>query len=371
MAITALYVDRAVAGIPEIGDFERCLGLKSVVVDGADDPVYRQVSQAADPIARGKEVLFITQNRGAFVRDCPGTRNYACCGYRILHVGTYCTMDCAYCILQSYFHPPVLQYFINHPAMFTELEQAFAEPRISRIGTGEFTDSLIWQYWTDLCPKLIGAFACQDRAVLELKTKTVAIDSLEDLPHNSRTIMSWSVNTPRVIASQERKTASLDARIQAARRCQGWGYPVAFHFDPMVIYDGCETEYRQVAGRLLEALDVDRIAWISLGTFRFMPALKEIIAARFADSTIAYGEFITGLDGKMRYYKPLRIALYRAVADAIGKYAPRVPVYFCMEDEEVWQKSLGYFPEGTEEGIGRMLDRSAADLCGLDRNLLE
>lgn len=370
MAISALYVDRAVADMAEVGNFQRCLGLEPIVVDGAD-PVYRQVSGATDPISRGKEVLFLTQNRGAFVRDCPGTRNYACCGYRILHVGTYCTMDCAYCILQSYFHPPVLQYFINHPAMFAELDQTFAEPRISRIGTGEFTDSLIWQYWTDLCQKLILVFSRQDRAVLELKTKTVAIEGLKNLHHNSRTILSWSVNTPRVIAAQERKTASLDARIDAARRCQEWGYPVAFHFDPMVIYDGCETEYHQVATRMLEKLDVDRIAWISLGTFRFMPALKDTIAARFRDSTIAYGEFITGLDGKMRYFKPLRISLYRVVAEAIAKIAPRVPVYFCMEDEEVWQKSLGYFPEETEAGIGRMLDRSAVDLCGLDRTLLK
>jgi hypothetical protein len=45
-----------------------------------------------------------------------------------------------------------------------------------------------------------------------------------------------------------------------------------------------------------------------------MPTLKPIIARRFPASKIVYGEFITGLDNKMRYFKPLRIALYRQMA---------------------------------------------------------
>ncbi len=49
------------------------------------------------------------------------------------------------------------------------------------------------------------------------------------------------------------------------------------------------------------------IVWISIGSFRFMPALKPIIENRFPSSRLCYGEFILGLDNKMRYFKPLRI----------------------------------------------------------------
>ncbi|MCK7514504.1 MAG: hypothetical protein MZV70_67825 [Desulfobacterales bacterium] len=65
-------------------------------------------------------------------------------------------MDCAYCILQSYFHPPVLQYFVNHDGPERRTGAA-ASPTgtIHRLGTGEFTDSLIWEPWTDLSAGLV------------------------------------------------------------------------------------------------------------------------------------------------------------------------------------------------------------------------
>ena len=95
-----------------------------------------------------------------------------------------------------------------------------------------------------------------------------------------------------------------------------------------------------------------------------MPALKPVIAQRFPDSKIVYGEFITGLDNKMRYFKPLRIALYRQMVDWIRDAAPDVTVYFCMEDDEVWEKTMGWVPP-PHGGLGRMLDESAIKMCDL------
>ncbi len=107
---------------------------------------------------------------------------------------------------------------------------------------------------------------------------------------------------------------------------------------------GCEDDYHDVVKRLFSQVSPENVVWISLGTFRFPPSLKTIIQKRFPQSKIVYGEFIPGLDGKMRYFKPLRIALYRKMAAWIREYAPQITLYFCMEDDEVWRKSLGFVP---------------------------
>ncbi len=369
LSVSRLFIEESVADDPLTRSIRRKMRAASQRVVKNADPVYEAVLHGPDPVARGKETMFLTRNRGPFVRDCPGTRQYTCCHYRILHVGTYCVMDCAYCILQSYFHPPVLQYFINQEDMGRELEALFAEERISRIGTGEFTDSLIWERWTDLGERLISAFCGQSRAALELKTKTAAVDGLLGLDHGEKTIVAWSLNTARVIGKEERKTASLGKRLEAAARCAAAGYPLAFHFDPMVIYPGCEAEYRQVVDALFARIDPASVVWISMGTFRFMPALKPIIERRFPDSRIVYGEFVPGLDGKNRYFSPLRAGLYRAVAEAIRSRAPDVTLYLCMEDEKTWRRALGFVPDA-DEGLARMLDRAAAKHCALDETLL-
>ena len=363
MKISAIYIEKEVEDNTLAADI--CARLDAPVrVVGSLKEAYAYVNIASDPVLRGKQTLLLCRNKGAFFKACPGTREYNCCGYEILHMASFCHMDCSYCILQTYFHPPVLQLFVNHRDMWHELEQVFKRSRISRVGTGEFTDSLIWERYIDLTPQLVQRFSRQERAILELKTKTVAIDTLKGVVHNRKTILAWSLNTEKVIQSEERHTTPLSARLKAARRCVAWGYPVAFHFDPIVIYEGCETHYRAVIQQLFDQVPPESIVWISLGSFRFMPALKQVIQKRFPASGIVYHEFVPGLDGKMRYFKPLRMRIYKKMVQWIREAAPDVCVYFCMEDDEVWENCLGFAPS-EQGGLTEMLDRAAALHCEL------
>ncbi len=363
MSVSALYVHESVKNLLRVHHILSKLTVSHQIITDVRQ-AYADIMKAPDPIAKGKSVLILTHNKGTFLRPCPGTRGYTCCGYRILHVGTYCTMDCSYCILQAYFHPPVLQFFVNQEDLMAELKSLFATRLIQRIGTGEFTDSLIWDRWTDLSRVLVPSFSEQSSCILELKTKTADVSTLQGLHHNRKTVVAWSLNTPRVIETEEQGSADLSARLAAAVLCQKEGYPLAFHFDPMVIYEGCEAEYAAVVDRLFASVDPQNIVWISLGAFRFQPELKTIIRMRHPHSKLIYGEFIRGMDGKMRYFKPLRIRLYREIASRIREKAPEVTLYFCMEDDEVWEKALGRIPP-RGGGVKRMLDEAAIKKCGL------
>ncbi|WP_022668566.1 SPL family radical SAM protein [Desulfospira joergensenii] len=368
MKLSRVFMDADIRSDKEVGYLLDKVGIEPEIVPDSRE-VYDFINGSLDPVSRAKSILYITRNRGAVIRECPGTSHYTCCDYTILHTGTFCTMDCSYCILQAYFHPPVLQYFAGFDILSRELEGAFNKNRIFRMGTGEYTDSLIWEK-ISLGPKfLVEKFARQTNSLLELKTKTVNVSSLLDLDHNQKTVLAWSVNTPAVIRTQERGTASLKARLETAKLCQQKGYGLAFHFDPLVIYEGCEQEYKQVVDEIFAHVRPESIVWISMGSFRFMPKLKPIVENRFPDSDICYGEFILGLDNKMRYFKPLRINLYKEVVARIREHAPQTLVYFCMEDREAWETCMGYFP-GKEGELGRMLDLSAVEHCRLNSALL-
>ena len=367
MKILKLFINSSVSDNPITERIKSEISVPFEIISD-NKQVFDFISNSTEPVLAAKQVLYLTENRGAFIKKCPGTKFYTCCDYTILNIGTFCNMDCSYCILQTYFHPPVLQFFVNQKKLFSELDSITAEKKITRIGTGEFTDSLIWEKLTGISKKLITVFAKQNHAVLELKTKTTNIGDFKNLDHNKKTIMAWSLNTDRVILEQERNTTLVNSRLKAALKCQSWGYPLACHFDPMFIYDGCEDEYKDVIRRLFEHILPENIVWISIGSFRFMPSLKQIIAKRFSKSKIIYGEFILGLDGKMRYFKPLRIKLYKVIIDYIRKFAPDVVIYFCMEDDEVWSKTMGIIPE-EYGGLPKMLDKTACNVCGLNKNL--
>lgn len=304
-------------------------------------------------------VIEVVQFRGRFLKSCPGTRHYLCCGYQIIHFGMQCSLNCTYCILQAYLNQPNLRLFGNTEDLFAELEQELRShsTRLYRTGTGEFTDSLLLDRWTDFSRELVPFFARQPNAVVELKTKTDFVDNLEGLDHGGHALVAWSLNAPSVRRREEALTASLEERLEAARRVSRWGYKLAFHFDPMIEHPGWREGYDRVLDQLFSAVEPQNVVWISLGAFRFMPDLKPIIQRRHPASRIVYGEFIRGLDGKMRYFRDIRVELYGLMLERIRRFDADLCVYLCMESEDIWQQVFGFSPQ-ERGGLPAILDHA-------------
>ena len=310
------------------------------------------------PHLQEKNNLVITRNKGNFYKPCPGTSNYLCCLYKILNIGLNCPLSCTYCILQSYLEFPALTIHANLNEMFEELDRLFTQfpGQIFRIGTGEFTDSLVLDHITELSKILVPYFARQQKAYLELKTKTDSIHNLENLNHQGKTIIAWSLNSSRIVNQEELGAPSIERRLLAAQKCQNWGYKLAFHFDPIIFYPGWEKEYQETIEKLFSTIKASHITWISLGCFRFMPKLKPIIQEKFPHSHLIYEEFIRGLDGKMRYLEIIRQEIYSKMIFWIRQRDPKCFVYFCMESPKIWRNCVGYTP-AKNEGLKSWLDQ--------------
>lgn len=309
------------------------------------------------------KALEIAKFKGRFVKACPGTRFYNCCGYQILNFGNQCSLGCSYCILQVYFPNPNLRLFANLDDLIQQLDDHLKTSRrkVHRIGTGEFTDSLLLDHLTGLSELLVPFFAKQSSAVLELKTKTSQVDLLEKLDHGGRTVVAWSLNPPEVIDREEGTASSLEERLAAARRCQDWGYRLAFHFDPLLAYPEWKEGYAEVVARLFAVVDPSVIAWISLGSLRFMPPLKAIVRQHHPRSTILDEEFVPGLDGKLRYFRDLRVEMYSRLKDLLLKVSPDLCIYLCMESNDVWRETLGFIP-AEKGGLSAILDQRALEI---------
>ena len=313
-------------------------------------------------LSSGKRHLVLGRYKGKFFKACPGTREYLCCGYHVLTTGLNCPIDCVYCILQAYLNSPWLSVFVNTDDLLAEVdEQLTINPdRIIRIGTGEFTDSLALDSLTHLSKQLVPFFAKYQNAYLELKTKSGVIENLRNLHHCGKTIVSWSLNSKVVMENEEIRAATLHERLSAARQCVEWGYPVAFHFDPLIFHDNWQDGYTETVREIYRTLPASSIRWISLGALRYLPKLKSVANSRFPHSKIYFHEFIEGLDGKSRYFRFSREKLYTHVYQEIRKYAdPSTCVYFCMESDEMWRAVMGYLP-AEKGGLAAMLDCAAA-----------
>jgi len=313
-------------------------------------------------LTAGKRNLLLCRNQGHFLKPCPGTREYRCCEYQILNIGMNCPMDCVYCILQAYLNNPWLTFFVNTEDLLIELKGFLAaEPqRFWRIGTGEFTYRMALDQLTGLGAILSEFMADQTNAVLELKTKSAMIDNLANVDHKGRTIMAWSLNSPAIMQKEELRTATLDERLAAAARCAAWGYKLAFHFDPIIYHQGWRQGYAETIERLFATVPASQIVWISMGALRFLPTLKQIAADRFPNSSFFFEEFVMGLDGKNRYFRPHRVEMYKYIYNLLqAKASPETCIYFCMESDEIWQEVMGFTPE-EHGGLPAMLERTVS-----------
>jgi DNA repair photolyase len=307
---------------------------------------------APQDFGAAKKKLVVARHKGEFLKKCPGSDGQVCCNYFVINFASNCPMDCSYCYLQEYLAGnPALKVFSNIGDLLREADDLLSKHRgiFFRIGTGEIADSLALDRYIGFSREVIPFFAEQPNVLLELKTKSDCVDALLDLDPKGRVVVSWSMNPQRVIESDEDGTASLDERLAAARRCQDAGYRVAFHFDPIIEYIDWEKDYARLIEQIFATVDWRGIAWLSMGVLRTTPGLKRTLRARFPRSHLITGEQVLCPDGKLRYFQPLRVAMYRKMLGWIRGTAPTVKVYLCMESREVWQQVFGFAPSCERE----------------------
>jgi len=313
-----------------------------------------------DPIGEGKRFLYLARDRGRAFKPFPTPEGTLSCNFYSLHLVEGCDLECSYCILQAYLTNPLLTVYVNIEEILENLESFLkSHPQeFFRIGTGQLADSLSIDPLTAHTEWLVPFFARQKNAVLELKTKSVNSERLGKLDSNGRTTVSWSMNTHRIQRKEEHKCASIEERIEAAQKVIDWGYRVGFHFDPLIDYEGALEEYQEVIEEVFSCVPEEKVAWVSFGSLRFMPELKSIMERRFPKSSLPYGEWVRGTDGKTRYFKERRIEIYAELLAHLRQLAPKVPAYLCMETEEVWERSFGESPDS--QSVQKRLNQAVA-----------
>ncbi len=286
-----------------------------------------------------KEIVILREFMGRKFQKCPGSPGVICCNYYLLNTCFNCLFNCTYCFLNSYLNSYGIVQFVNLDDL-TELIKAHCldAGKAVRIGTGEFTDSLMFDEVTSIASQLIETTSDIPNLFLEFKTKSSRINHLKDIRNKGNTVLAWSVNTQKNIDLYEEGASGIIERIDAAAEAQCWGYNTAFHFDPIIMHDNFLDEYFKVIEMMAGKLDASKVIWISLGCFRYSQGFKEIIKNSFPAERLTTAEMFPGRDGKYRYLAPERTEIFKRFKEKIEIHFPDVFIYLCMEDSEIWYK---------------------------------
>ncbi len=287
------------------------------------------------------ETLILSSTKGEILRKCPGSNGHICCNYFVINLYIGCPINCSYCVLQSYLNRSSIIINVDIDNIFDKLDTVFKDNNNKkfRVGTGELGDSLFYDPLTDFSLDFIDFFSKYSNTIFEFKTKTNFIDNLLKIDSPNNIVVSFSVNPTVVVKNEELNAASIEGRLAAAKTLANHGYKIALHFDPVVLIDNFYNEYENLIKMIFLHISPKDIAWISIGTLRYSKELKNMIEYNHPNSNILYKEFVKSKDEKFRYFKPIRLELYKIILSLLLKFGDEnLVVYLCMESIDVWKE---------------------------------
>ena len=271
---------------------------------------------------------------------CPAySDRTVCCGLYTLDAVRGCPFGCSYCTIQTFYGETAEL----ESDLSTQLSNLDLDPdRQYHIGTGQSSDSLVWGNRGQQLDALLGFAADHPNVLLELKTKSDNIRHLLRARVPDNVVCSWSLSTETLIRNEEHFTASLERRLDAARSVADSGIRVAVHFHPMVHYLGWQTEYGEVALRLLDRFEPPEVAFLSMGSVTLIKPVIQEIRRRGGQTKILQMEMVPDAHGKLTYPDAIKVELFRHLYRQLGPWHGEVFFYLCMEPTHIWKQTLGH-----------------------------
>lgn len=221
--------------------------------------------------------------------------------------------------------------------MFKQIRKVLASTsgKIS-FNMGEMLDSLAVDHITNLTTMLVPFFAGLSRGFLMLLTKSSNIDNLLAVEPNDKTVVSWSLNSQRMIEQHESGTADFSERIEAARRCQQHGYRIRFRIDPGILHPDWQADYADLIKKTLTIVKPENI---TVGMLRLLPGHFHLAVSAYGNRAqkLLDHDFVRGASGhKLRYPLNQRIKFYSHLIDTIRSFNKDVSISLCRETPEIW-----------------------------------
>lgn len=271
---------------------------------------------------------------------CPvASEKTRCCNLLTLDAVESCGFDCSYCSIQSFYN----QNSITFDASFAKKIKniSLQKDKTYHIGTGQSSDSLMWGNKEGVLDTLFDFAREYPNVILEFKTKSNNIEYLleNDVPPNI--LCTWSLNTPTIIDNEEHLSASLDKRLDAAKKVAQKGVKIGFHFHPIVVYENYLNEYKELYARVIDEFDKKSVVLVSFGTLTFIKPVIKQLRQRDFKSKITKMSFADA-NGKNSYPIDTKIEMFSHAYESFKPWHKEIFFYLCMEEHSMWRECFGF-----------------------------
>lgn len=308
--------------------------------------VYPEGGLRKPPRGTGKAIR-TEKSAKAVAGMCPvASPKTVCCNLRTIDAVECCPFGCTYCSIQTFYEGDIIiDENLDEKLQGIEL----APDRFYHFGSGQASDSLACGNRAGILDALCRFARRHPNVLMELKTKSDQVRYFVDNEVPPNVVCSWSLNTPTIIEHEEHLTPSLENRLKAARSVADIGVRVAFHFHPMVYYQGWEEDYASVATAVLDQFDPGEVLFVSLGAVTLIKPVIRKIRELGHPTRILQMEQVADPHGRLTYPDEVKVRMFKALDGVFRPWHGKVFRYLCMEKPEIWEQTFGRVYGNNEE----------------------
>ncbi len=264
-----IYIENEIRDCPRVRSILNKFKKKEVIFINRYTEVFNKKNQSFR-MQKTNQAVILAKKHANFINETP--KKYTI-GNKKNYYFSYmynCLFDCKYCFLQGLYSSSNFVIFINYEDFFDTIQQKVYELKNTKstFFSGYDCDSLVYDQKTSFIDKAIDFFSNINGAELEIRTKSNYIKPLMRQSVEN-VIIAFSFTPIRFSKIYERGVPDLQKRINAIKRIISRGWKIGLRFDPFIIYEDCERDYKELFNILSENIPKEYIHSITYGNLRF------------------------------------------------------------------------------------------------------
>ena len=294
-------------------------------------------------------------NSGRDADDIRPSADHVCRPCWRLNISPGCPHECAYCGVTGF-----MVAGLNMGEYLRQLDRVIAaNPWQLTYLVDDIADVLVCEPELNMFSEMVRFFGAKKDRYLIAHTKSANVDFLKSLPHNGKTIMCYSLSARTQSTQLEKVAGTTTERIEAARKCQGWGMAVRFKFKPIIPVRDWRDEARAMIREVFDKTRPDNLSmtvlmWMDFETMASCIDL-DLLDPRF----VAAARAAAGAKWKNERMRPfpheVRREIYEFYHKEVRAIDRDVPLTLSTESLDMWKEMgpiLGVEPGNYTCGCG-------------------
>ena len=241
-----------------------------------------------------------------------------------------CLYDCKYCFLQGLYSSANFVLFVNYEDFFHSISEKIAEYKGKSLTffSGYDCDSLAFDKLSGFAGHALNFFETFPNVELELRTKSIAINSLLQRKPLDNCIVAFSLSPSEIAKSMDSKAPNINRRIYAIKQLAEAGWKIGLRFDPLIYTSNWKNLYSSLFEEILNGLNPSMLHSISYGPLRFPKKMYKKAASLHPEQKL-FAFPMEETKGIVSYGKKIETEMHDFLKSELNKYTSENKIFQC------------------------------------------